>query len=160
MAASTGIDAKLRVVDGYFDIQLNSDGDIETEDAFDTAFVVSLFTDKRAAPSQVQQSERRRGWIGNESTPGVEIGSLIWLFTDMARLTRTTINATSDAAAKSLAWMKEDGVLHSSGSVKAVVSQTSPVGVGLVVDVARPGSASVRKFFSLWENTGVNSDVA
>ena len=93
----TGIDAKLvEIGGGLYDIQLGDDGDILTEDAFDTAIIVSIFSDRRADESEALIPEMRRGWIGNESTPGIEIGSKLWLY-EQARLTRTILDIQKGA---------------------------------------------------------------
>ena len=74
-----------------YDLQIDSNGDILTDDFFDTSLLVSLFAEQRATPSEMPESHRRRGWIGNESTPGFEIGSKLWLYSQ-ARVTRTLLS--------------------------------------------------------------------
>ena len=71
-----GIDACLEDLgNGAYDIQIASNGDILTQDFFDTYILVSLFSNRRANESEVLVPELRGGWIGNESTPGFEQGS-------------------------------------------------------------------------------------
>jgi len=151
---TVGIDAKLQLLsNGIYDIKIGDDGDIETEDAFDTAILVSLFTDRRATGAEVPRSPRRRGWIGNESTPGIEIGSKLWLF-EQARITATTLSRIADAAQESLQWMVDvnRGLVH---SVTASAKST-PTGVVLDIIITRPNSQVEHRYYDLWENTGVS----
>lgn len=136
-------------ITGYYDFSLTDDGDILTEDFFDTAILMSFFCEKRAASSEIPDSQRRRGWIGNESTPGFEIGSKIWLY-EQARIDRNTLNGISDAANESLQWMIDDGIAVSIRS-SATFSDDS---INLEVQIDRPNSKVEKRFFTLWENTG------
>jgi len=138
-------------VPGLFDFSLTDDGDILTEDFFDTAILMSFYCERRAASSEVPNSRDRRGWIGNESTPGFEIGSKIWLY-EQARITRTTINGLVDAANDSLQWMIDDDIAIS----KSASATPTTDSIGLTVDIVRPNSEVERRFFELWQNTGLS----
>lgn len=149
-----GIDAVLQELPGgLFDIKIGFDGDIETEDTFDTAILVSLFTDARADESQVSQSNLRRGWIGNEFTPDFQIGSLLWLF-EQAKLTRTLLNEIEDEARAALQWLVDDGLAVAITNVSAV--STKPGQLVLELTIERTTSVVERRFFELWQNTGIN----
>lgn len=150
--AETGIDAKLTLIaGGLYDISIDSVGDIETEDFFDTAILVSLFAERRATESEVPESHRRRGWIGNERTPGIEIGSSLWQF-DQSRLTSDTINGVRSAASEGLVWFVEDDLLDAVESVEPVVTTT---GLSLELTLRRPNGLVEKRFFDLWQNTGI-----
>ena len=150
---TNGIDATLTEIDGgFYDISIDAFGDVATADSFDTAILVSLLTDRRADESEIAESDRRRGWIGNESTPGVEMGSKIWLY-EQARATRTVINAVSDAARDALEWLIEDGFAIALSDVTVGATAT---GMTLSVTIRRPNSQVDRRFFSLWACTGVS----
>jgi phage gp46-like protein len=141
---TVGIDACLEEIDGgLYDIQLDSAGDILSGDFFDTAILVSLFAERRANESEVLESEHRRGWIGNESTPGFEIGSKLWLF-EQSRLTSTTINGVSSAARQALEWLIDDEFAE---SIDAVDARIIDGGLGLDVTTRRPNSCVERRFF-------------
>jgi len=147
-----GIDAELQLLDsGIYDLQIGDDGDIKTEDSFDTAILVSLFTDRRASSAEILPSHRRRGWIGNESTPGIEIGSKLWLF-EQSRITATSLSGIADAAQECLQWMVDQRIAK---SVTANATSTS-TGVALDIEITRPNSNVERRHFDLWENTGVS----
>ena len=135
-----------------FDISIDEDGDILTNDFFDTAIIVSLFSDKRALASQVLESSLRRGWIGNEFTPGFEMGSRLWIFSQ-ARLTRDTINAMISIANDALKWMVDDNLAIGIKSDVTLVSGK----VVLQIEITRPDSKVEKRLFELWNNSGVTS---
>lgn len=138
---------------GIFDIAFAFDGDVLTEDAFDTAIIVSLFTDARADVSEVAIPERRRGWAGNEVTPGFVLGGKLWLFTTQSRITRTVMNEMEDAARDSLTWMVDRGLATGITGVSVTMA-----GIGilrLALTIERSPSQIERRFFELWNATGV-----
>lgn len=138
------------LVGDNFDLQIGDDGDIVTADFFDTAILMSVFCERRASPSEVPQSERRRGWIGNESTPDFEIGSKLWLYYQ-ARVTRSILSGLESVILAGLQWMVDDGIAESI-EVNAELS-----GGRVVVDIPtkRPSSKVERRYYALWENTGI-----
>ncbi len=148
----TGIDCKLSfdAVRGQYDLALDSLGDIETEDSFSTAILVSLFTDARASADQVPAPELRRGWIGNERTPGFQMGGLLWLF-DQARLNRSTANEIEDAAEGALRWMVDEGYAK---AVRAKANLVGPEKLTLDVFITQPQGEVESLSFDLWKLTG------
>lgn len=147
-----GIDAVLQELSGgLYDIKIGFDGDIETADAFDTALIVSLFTDARADESEVPEARRRRGWIGNEYTPGIEMGCKLWIPLEQPRLTRSVLNQAQDAARDGLQWFVTDELAVSITDVGVRVEQT---GVFLEVTIQRSPNQIERRFYQLWNNTG------
>lgn len=136
-------------ITGYYDFSLTDDGDILTEDFFDTAILMSFFCERRAASSEIPDSQRRRGWIGNESTPGFDIGSKIWLY-EQARIDRNTLNGINDAANASLQWMIDDAIAVSVRSSSTFTDDN----INLEVVITRPNSKVEKRYFTLWENTG------
>jgi phage gp46-like protein len=153
-----GIDAELLSLgDGTYDFQISDDGDIKTAEAFDAAIITSLFTDARASQSEVSPSQLRRGWIGNESTPDFEIGSKLWLY-DQARLTQNTVNGVIDAAQQSLQWLVSDSIPATNTTIAVSVSATAFVSGGTIqleITIERPNSQTEKRYFELWQNTGV-----
>ena len=92
--------------------------DLQAGDDLMTAVLISLFTDRTAAPSDVlpDASTDRRGWWGDagETYP---IGSRLWLL-ERAKLTLTntvqgqaTALAAKNYSAEALQWMIDDGVV-------------------------------------------------
>lgn len=150
---TVGIDACLLESDNStYDIQLGSDGDILTQDFFDTAIIVSLFTERRANESEVLDPALRRGWVGNESTPGFEQGSKIWLF-EQARITRSVLNGLSTAVKDALEWFVDSGFADSIDAVEVTATTT---GITLSTNIRRPNSQVDRQFFTLWDNTAIS----
>lgn len=148
------IDAVLEeLAGGIYDIKI-TDGDIETQDFFDTALVVSLLSDRRASESEALLSHMRRGWIGNEHTPGFEIGSKLWLF-EQSRLTRQIINQAADAAREAVLWMVEDGLAVAVRRVSAdFLPPSSPIiGARITVEIERSNSVVENRYFDFWPVT-------
>lgn len=132
-----------------WDIPLTPEGDFENGDFFDTSLVYSLLGERRASASEIPISENRRGWIGNEGKD-FENGSKVWLF-DQSRLTRTTLNGIQNAALDGLTWLIEEGFLVNI-EISAVVNSN---GISLEITLFRFNSKVERRFFELWQNTGV-----
>jgi phage gp46-like protein len=132
---------------GQYDIIFNEDGDIETQDFFDTAILYSLFGERRASPDEVVEPKRRRGWIGNED---FENGSKLWLL-EQARITRETLNRAQYEASTGLEWLVEDGFAVSIDDPVATVKGGK---MQLEIAIRRSRDEVIRKFYTLWENTG------
>lgn len=150
---TVGIDAVLITEPGLgeaeFDIQWGADGDILTRDFLDTAFYVSLLTDRRATPDQAPVAQQRRGWVGDLETPDSPIGSWLWLL-DQERVTATTAARAVDYAEGALRWLVSD-------SIAVSVEADAVVEVDRVVlsgTLTRPNARSERFSVSLWDQTG------
>ena len=135
---------------GVYDFSIDQDGDILTDDFFNTCILMSLFCERRAFVSEMPVSQYRRGWIGNESTPDFEIGSKLWLY-EQARLSRSVLNGLNSVARESLKWMIEYGIALEIGATSAL-SQNN--GITLTILITRPNSKVEKRFYDLWENTG------
>lgn len=144
-------DAVLRIdeITGKYDISINENGDIDVEDFFDTAVLYSLKGERRAAPSEIDAPELRRGWIGNRQD--FENGSKIWLF-EQQRLTNDVMNRIADEARNSLQWLVDDGIAE---RIDNVVVELIKGVVSLRITIRRSRNRIDTKLFELWENTGV-----
>lgn len=146
-----GIDADLMDLgNGIYDFQINSFGDIQTKDAFDAAIIVSLFTDARADESEITESHLRRGWSGNEDTPGQQMGGTLWVY-ETSRDTEISMNDIRNAVERSLQWMVDQDIAQSirvSGSVGLSY-------VKLDVWIYYSTSKVEHRYFEIWRNTGV-----
>ena len=147
MTRSAITDAVLTEADGFYDIQFDDTGDILTADFFDTSLLMSIYCDQRALSSEMPQSERRRGWIGNKN--GFEVGSKLWLF-EQSRITRTTLNEIASVANNAVQWLVDDAYAV---STEATVSFSSGA-VALEIQIKRPQSQVEKRFYQLWDNTG------
>ncbi len=142
-----------RTENAKWDLTIDGTGDILTADFFDTAMLMSIFAEKRASESEVPESRFRRGWIGNESfTDDFEIGSKIWLF-EQARIDRDTLNGITSAAIEGLEWFLTRGF-----ALNLIVNTVLVAGtVTLEVEIFRPNSKVDRRFFDLWDGSGVTN---
>ena len=145
----TGIDAVLNNDAGYYDISLNTSGDILTADFFDTTITYSVFGERRADRDEVIPSQNRRGWIANFEE--YENGSKVWLY-EQERLTRTTINNLQDEVVKSLQWLVADGYAVAIDDVTVTSTREK---VTLSLTVRRSSDKIERRFYELWNNTGL-----
>lgn len=148
-----GIDAVLNLTpdadEALYDFQIDENGDIETEDQLETAILVSLFTDRRAEPSQVPKPQLRRGWVGDLETPSDPWGSTLWLL-EQRRLTGTTALEAADASEIALRWFKDDNIAISVGTRSFVDVDR----MRLLIDMTKPNSRSESFVVRLWDNTG------
>lgn len=147
---SNGLKVVTAATTKVYDITIDSNGDILTDDFFDTSLLYSLFGERRADPSEVVEPQLRRGWIGSEEKD-FENGSKLWLF-EQARLTRTNLNRIEDEARKSLQWLIDDDFLVSIDEVNATVKNGN---VSLEIIIRRSRSEVERRFFELWQNSGL-----
>ena len=134
---------------GVFDFTISESGDFETEDSFDTALNYSILGERRANESEVVHPPLRRGWIGNEFND-YENGSKLWLF-EQERVTRTILNRIEAEARNAFIWLVNDTIAFGI-ETRAVLSDSK---IALEVDIKRPGSDVDRRYFELWDNTGV-----
>ena len=149
-----GIDVVLEELEGgIFDVKIGFDGDLETEDSFDTALIVSLFTDARANSADVPDPSRRRGWIGNEHTPEFEMGGTLWVHLEQGRMTGSTMRKIEDAARGALQWLLDEDLIT---AITNVVVEGSIDRVTLNLTIERSPGRTERRHFTLWSNTGLN----
>jgi len=136
---------------GYYDMSFTLDGDIETAQSLDTAILMSILAEMRATASEMPESHRRRGWIGNESTQGIEMGSKMWLF-EQARITGSNLAELGVIINNGLRWMVQDSIAVST-SARAFYRDNK---VQVEVVLVRSSSTVEKRFFELWNNTGAN----
>lgn len=136
--------------EGIYDFTIDPvTGDFVTEDSFDTAILYSFYGERRASESEVSTSQNRRGWIGN-LTESYENGSKVWIYSQ-ARLTRNTLNVLNSESFNCWKWFLDDNLL------KDITVQTDLVGgfVTVSANFVRFDSTVDKKFFTLWNNTGI-----
>lgn len=131
-----------------YDMSIDENGDFTNGDFFDTSLLYSLFGERRASESEVPRSEKRGGWIGNEGKD-FENGSKLWLFYQ-SRLTRTIMNAITDAAYNGFFYFIEDGLVQDIKATTVLVGGR----IQLIVQIERFASQVETRYFDLWENTG------
>lgn len=134
------------------DYALDALGLIE-DNGLDTAVILSLFTDRRAAVDDVLpgDSTDRRGWWADAyaTIPGDKFGSRLWLLSREKQLSAALVRA-KEYAEESLQWLIADGVAK---SVHATATVVRAGVLGLVVEI-RHGNETARRyrFEKFWSN--------
>jgi phage gp46-like protein len=115
-------------------------GGLRSGDDLATAVVLSLFTDRRAAPDDVPPGDPgdRRGWWADAESPEGPLGSRLWLLVREKR-TEETRRRAIDYAREALAWLVEDGV---AARVDVDAEWQERDRLALAVGVVRPGGGS------------------
>jgi phage gp46-like protein len=142
-------DAELIEIDGTFDIQIDSEGDILTRDFFDTSLLMSVYCERRALASEMPASHLRRGWIGNQETPDFEIGSKLWLWYQ-ARKNADSLNGITTSLNNALKWLVDDNFAINYD----VQTSFTNDGAFALVTIQRSVSKVEKRLFELWNNTG------
>lgn len=143
------MDLVLEAGDGGYDLRI--DGyDLATEAGLRSAVIVSLFSDARAAPEDVQGGEDRRGWWA-DAWPEVaedETGSLLWLL-GRSKTTTEVLRQAEEHAEQALAWLVEDEV---ASQISATAERVQRDHLALTIDIMRPsGEAMQLRFEDLWK---------
>jgi phage gp46-like protein len=146
------MDIKLtKLNDGTYDITFTN-GSFTITDTLETAFLMSVFGEVRAAPDQVAPPEFRRGWLGNELSkiPQYQIGSLLWLLSQ-SPLTPRVLQVAEDYTTQSLQWLIDDNIV-SKIDVKASMLDNNK-GIHVVCNIIKIDN-SVESFSAdLYNNT-------
>jgi phage gp46-like protein len=122
------------------------------DDGLETAVIISLFTDRRAKPSDKLPSagDDRRGWWGDTfpAVRGDRIGSRLWLLHRSKQLPEV-VALTRDYARECLQWLIDDGIARRI-TVKAEVVRTGVLGLG--IEIARSNKAVAQyRFETFWK---------
>jgi phage gp46-like protein len=121
------------------------------DDGLETAVIISLFTDRRAAEDDVLpgMDGDRRGWWA-DAYPAVQgdlIGSRLWLLAREKQIPQTLARAR-EYAIEALQWLVEDGIA-ASVDVTAEVVRTGVL--GLTVEIQRTAGPTARyRFETFW----------
>ena len=143
-------DAKINNFNGYWDFEIDSNGQIGITESFDTSILRSLYGEKRASADEVIEPNLRRGWIGNDET--FENGYKLWLYSQ-ARLTRTNLNRIANEAELALSWLVEDNYAYSIDNVTTEIIEGR---VLLRAKIRYTNDVAENLYLPLWQNTGVN----
>jgi len=128
--------------------------DLEQDAGLETAAIVSLFTDRRAADDDLLPDPERgkRGWWG-DLVSGIEddkIGSRLWLL-EREKTTEETLVRAKQYILESLAWMKEDGITNKiEAKVERQGTVTTPI-LAFLVKIYRDNSTLNISFNEQWE---------
>lgn len=142
-----------RDASGVYDLVIDTEtGDLALIDGLESAFMISVFSDRRASEDEVTDPLKRRGWIGDlvSDVPDDTHGSGLWLY-DQKKLTSETAIGLKNEAERALRWMKEDGLVT---AVEATVkARPADRAVDLVIKVGSPGGGQSIHTYTLADNT-------
>lgn len=147
------VDLKLTLTsDGYYDLSI-SNGKFDTVNGFETALLMSFFSEKRAAPSEVPIPQNQRGWWGNLFSPysGYEMGSKVWLLSQ-ARITQDTLNLGLKYVEEGYQWLLDDGYAEKVIVTGDITSER----IRFYITVYRINSEVLNISYDLWQQTRVN----
>ena len=121
------------------------DGDLAVDQGLQTAVILSLFTDRLAAPDDALPTSdpNRRGWWGDD--PADPMGSRLWLL-KRAKAIEETRQRAMEYCRESLAWMIEDGVAQKV-TVSAQWLGIDRLGLGIAIVRHVAGGAPVDHSF-------------
>lgn len=130
------------------------DQDLASDRGLETAVLLSLFTDRRAANDDAPPSgdpADRRGWWADQFLPveGDRIGSRLWLL-DRSILNGETARKADEYVREALQWMIDDRVV---ASIDVAIDITSQRGAMLIaLALQRPGREAIAfKFAHAWD---------
>jgi phage gp46-like protein len=145
--------AVARDAEGVYDLVIDESArDIAVTSGLETPLFCSLFSDRRAAPDEVADPMRRRGWIGDlvADQPGQTYGSGLWLY-EQRRASESVRSELRMEVLQSLEWLVDAGL--AAGIDAQVAYDPRRRRVQIDVEVRdRLGGVSV-KSFELWQAT-------
>lgn len=119
--------------------------DLDTDAGFQTAIIMSLFTDRLVDADELPAWESsRRGWWGDlfPEVDGDQIGSRLWLL-EREKRTQDNLARAEEFAAEALEWMIEDGAAE---SVTTSATYDSDGFMVLSIQVQKPGGDAAQTF--------------
>jgi len=141
---------------GRYDISFNDAGDVSGTSSFDTAILMTVFCERRAAASEVSNNANRRGWWGNtlSDIPDFEIGSKAWLL-EQSRLTEDALNLALTYYRTAFQWFLDEGYANS----VVVMGNLTATGIYVKIILRVAPDTVGTPLFDVWLNTGVNVQV-
>jgi phage gp46-like protein len=127
--------------------------DLLRDAGFETALLISLFTDRRAGAEDVlpDNSGVRRGFWGDALNKDNDAdGSKLWLLT-RAKITDETVTRVEEYCTEALQWMIDDGVAQ---TITVTAGRSGTYEVSWIIEIQRPAviSVSTYKYFYNWQN--------
>jgi phage gp46-like protein len=137
-----------------FDL-VRSGGDLLRDDTFYQGVLLSLFSDRRAEPSDriPDGTNDPRGWWGDSTLSDGEarVGSRLWLLR-RANATDANANLAAMYARESLRWMVDEGLAAKVDAEGFRLRRVNGDVLALQVSITRPdGSTLNYRFAPLWE---------
>lgn len=136
---------------GVFDLVIDSARkDFAGAGGFETAIPLTLLTDVRAEPFQLQNASKRRGWAGDLITraSNFALGSQLWIF-EQAKNTAVTRSLIRSYARAAMQWFVDNGFVADVG-VGQIGSTSSSATIPLIFTSLEN---VVTKYITLWRRT-------
>lgn len=129
---------------------LLSGPDLVTDSGLETAVIISLFTDRRAAADDAIEGDDRRGWWGDAypEQAGDLLGSRLWLLSREKQLPEV-LRRAEEYAREALQWLVTDGVARSITASAEIIRQGL---LGLTITINRSTDPPVKyRFETFWK---------
>ncbi|POR52749.1 phage gp46-like protein [Paraburkholderia eburnea] len=124
---------------------------LQTGSDLQTAYLISLFTDRVAQPGDVipDGTADARGWIGDAGAT-YPIGSRLWLL-DRATKSQQTMNRARTYVTEAVQWLLDDGVVSKHDITLAWVQGAPGTwGIGIWIQAYRPDGTTFPQFNWVW----------
>ena len=142
-------DLLIQQQDGGFDLVIGEQ-DFKTVDGMETTVAVLLFTDARAAPEEVPDPEKRRGWVGN-ILRSTELGGMMWLMTQ-TRNTQEVRTRIVKWVKSSLQPLLDDSIAT---EIQVNVNKVSSRGINLSINIIVKNGESTK--YNYWLDTNLGN---
>jgi phage gp46-like protein len=132
---------------GYGDIILNRNGnDLQRDAGFETSIFISLFTDKRAAPSDILPANITdyRGWWSDN-----KLGSRLWLL-ERETNNKELIARAEEYCQEALQWMTKDDIASKINIVVTLQKNDPTLLIEITILQKTKGQQSF-KFYYNWK---------
>lgn len=149
-------DVRLKFYNDIYDIDFLGD-DLESDDGFETAVIISLFSNARVTETELYDGMNdRQGWWGDLFTgfPGDRIGSKLWLL-DRGKATQQTRNSAEEYAREALQWFVDDGI---ASSIEVTASLLNREMIVISVNIFKPRASQplTYRFQLMWDAQGLS----
>ncbi len=130
-------------------------GDLLSDEGFETAVIISLFTDRRVLDEELDTSDaERRGWWGDSDEisdyPGDLIGSKLWLL-DRAKRSEETRNRAEAYAKEALQWFLDDGIAESISVKATLVNATERIDLEICIQRPKTKNIYYYRYQLVWD---------
>lgn len=128
---------------------LETGGALVSGDDYQTAVIISLFTDRQAREDDKYEDNDRRGWWG-DSESSEQMGSRLWLLR-REKLTPQVRQRAEDYASEALRWLLGDRIVK---AIEPVAHIVYPNRLNLFIRYQVPQSDNweTLQFYWIWES--------
>lgn len=128
---------------------LTTGGALVNGDDYQTAVIISLFTDRQAREDDQYEDNDRRGWWG-DSESSEPMGSRLWLLR-REKLTPQVRQRAEDYASEALKWLLDDRIVK---AIEPVAQIVYPNRLNLFIRYQVPQSDNweTLQFYWIWES--------